>query len=113
MFTEEWFRDPQVLEVLKYNIKVMKIKSEDSPLEDTGFCQELLDLACDSQLNVEQKTEQINVLLKKYKLEDAVKPENPGKECLWSGHVENSKFAQAKGMTPLETPVLMQVLSKT
>jgi len=112
-FTEEWFKGPDVLAVLKHNINAMKIKYKDQPLEETPFSQELLDIAGSSKLKTEEKTSQINALLVKYELQYAVKPPSTGKECLWSGHVDNSNFAQKQGMTPLETPDLMKVLSKT
>eukprot|EP00493_Phyllostaurus_siculus_P027339 UN27686 len=114
-FTEGWFKkhETKILEVLNHNIKAMKIKSKDQPLEETGFSKELLDIAASSVLKTEEKTSQINALFVKYELQYAVKPPSTGKECLWSGHVDNSNFAQEQGMTPLEAPPLMKVLSKT
>jgi len=114
-FTEEWFKEEIILKVLKHNIRAMGIISKGQPLEKTSFPQELLDIAGSSKLKTEEKTSQIHVLLKKYELQSAVKPAETGKECLWSGHVDNSNFARdsERKMTPLETPPLMQVLSKT
>lgn len=114
MFTPEFFDNPKVAEVLKGNIAFMKIKTGDGKaLEETDFVKELLDVAKED-ITPPEKTNKNYELLKKYKLEKTVQPPTHGKECLWSGHVANSNFArETDHMTPLETPPLVEVLSKT
>lgn len=116
-FTTAWWKKKEVADALKANLQTAGITVTIGGADKMDdLVREWLELAWWDKIDTRSKGGEYYDLIKAYGLEQYCQIPTKGKEVLWSGHVENSKFAAKSengGMTPLESTKLAEALSET